>query len=202
MERILSLATKTETESQNSLEDRERALIAQCRQEKREAQHALYHKYKDWAFNLAYRMANNRQEAEDITQMIFVRLFTNIKKFRGDSAFSSWFYRLSVNVCLSHFRSEKKRRQHASSLSEPLNLDLAASTDHSDLRPFLEEAIQKLPEGYRLVFVLYQIQGYSHREIAAILDVTEGTSKSQLHKARKELRRLLEPLLLLNKSLQ
>lgn len=197
----MSLATKTESESPGSPKDREHELIALCCKGKREAQYELYRQYKDWAFNLAYRMVNNRQEAEDITQMIFVRLFRNIKKFRGDSAFSSWFYRLAVNVCLSHFRSEKKRRHH-SSLSELMNLNLATASDHSDLKPFLEEAIQKLPEGYRLVFVLYEIQGYSHREIAAILNVTEGTSKSQLHKARKELKRLLEPLLLLNKSLQ
>lgn len=197
----MSLAAKPETESQSSQNEREQHLIAQCQKGQRDAQYALYRKYKDWAFNLTYRMIHNRQEAEDLTQMIFVRLFNNIKKFRGDSAFSSWFYRLAVNVCLSHFRSEKKRRHHAS-LSEPLNLNLAPPSQQNHLRPFLEEAIQKLPEGYRLVFVLYEIQGYSHREIAAILDVTEGTSKSQLHKARKELKRLLEPLLLLNKSLQ
>jgi len=136
--------------------------------------------------------------------MAFMRVFKKIDSFRGDSAFSSWVYRLTVNVCINHFRKEKKKKElvvnelseHASNLGA-----LKANEPGSKMKPFLEKAIQALPAGYRMIFVLYDIEGYKHEEIAGMMNISEGTSKSQLHKARRELRQFLEPYLAMYQSL-
>ena len=193
------IKTKLATEKRNP--DKDWQLVQRCQAGERAAQFELYQLYKDWVFNIAYRMANHRQEAEDITQQVFIRLFRKIKTFRGDSAFSSWFYRLAMNICINHFRKEKKRKQRFSDdLSDLENTKLMAAKskiERPDLKPQLEKAMRTLPEGYRSVFILYDVEGYNHQEIGEMLDIAEGTSKSQLHKARKELRQHLEPYLLL-----
>ena len=179
-------------------------LVQRCRKGERKAQFELYQLYKDRVFNIAYRMANSHQDAEDITQMAFVRVFKKIDSFRGDSAFSSWVYRLTVNVCINHFRKEKKKKELVvHELSEQATNLKTLKTDEpgSKMKPFLEKAIRALPAGYRMIFVLYDIEGYKHEEIAEIMNISEGTSKSQLHKARTELRQFLEPYLAMYQSL-
>jgi len=173
-------------------------LVRRCRKGERKAQFELYQLYKDRVFNIAYRMANSQQDAEDITQMAFMRVFKKIDSFRGDSALSSWVYRLTVNVCINHFRKEKKKRALVvNELSEQgTNLKMLKTNEQAPkMKPFLEKAIRALPAGYRMIFVLYDIEGYKHEEIAEIMNISEGTSKSQLHKARRELRQFLEPYL-------
>lgn len=178
-------------------------LVLRCQNGERQAQYELYQRYKDWVFNIAYRMSNNRQDAEDITQKVFVRVFGKIESFRGDSAFSSWLYRLAANVCINHFRKEKRRKQSFSNQIEDyekMNSNpVKEETQKANIRPYLEKAIRALPEGYRMIFILYDMQGYSHKEIGAMLNISEGTSKSQLHKARKELKQSLEPYLMMHK---
>lgn len=178
-------------------------LVLRCQNGERQAQYELYQRYKDWVFNIAYRMSNNRQDAEDITQKVFVRVFGKIESFRGDSAFSSWLYRLAANVCINHFRKEKRRKQSFSNQIEDyerMNSNpVKEETQKVNIRPYLEKAIRALPEGYRMIFILYDMQGYSHKEIGAMLNISEGTSKSQLHKARKELKQSLEPYLMMHK---
>lgn len=180
-------------------------LVQRCQKGERKAQYELYQHYKDRVFNIAYRMANNQQEAEDIAQMAFMRVFKNIDSFRGESAFSSWLYRLTVNVCINHFRKEKKEKELVvNELSEFQKANLSAlktKNESAKMRPFLEKAIRALPAGYRMIFVLYDIEGYAHQEIAEIMNISEGTSKSQLHKARKELKQFLEPYLTMYQSL-
>lgn len=184
--------------------DKDSALLQGCRRGDRQAQRALYDRYKDWVFSIAYRMSNHQQQAEDITQEVFVRLFRKIDSFRGDSAFSSWLYRLAMNVCINHFKKEKKHRERiVNELSDnnKQNASFAKGERETfDMKPYLEKAISALPAGYRAVFVLYQIEGYGHKEIAEMLNISAGTSKSQLHKARLELRRLLTPYIAMHQS--
>ncbi|TDI93778.1 MAG: sigma-70 family RNA polymerase sigma factor [Caldithrix sp.] len=179
-------------------------LVQRCRKGERKAQYELYQLYKDRVFNIAYRMANSQQDAEDITQMAFVRVFKKIDSFRGDSAFSSWVYRLTVNICINHFRREKRKKElvvhELSELATNLKI-LKTNEQTSKMKPFLEKAIRALPAGYRMIFVLYDIEGYKHEEIAEMMNISEGTSKSQLHKARKELKQYLEPYLAMYQSL-
>ena len=179
-------------------------LVQRCRKGERKAQFELYQLYKDRIFNIAYRMANSKQDAEDITQMAFVRVFKKIDSFRGDSAFSSWVYRLTVNICINHFRKEKKKKElvvHELSEQATNLKTLKTNEQASKMKPFLEKAIRALPAGYRMIFVLYDIEGYKHEEIAGMMNISEGTSKSQLHKARRELRQFLEPYLAMYQSL-
>lgn len=191
--------TKKKTEAQDA------ELVSACRRGDRRAQYQLYSRHKDWVFNVAYRMANNQQDAEDITQKVFIRVFNKIDSFRGDSLFSSWLYRLTSNICINHFRSEKGRKERVSNeLSKGENQSGAvfkSGEETFSLRPHLEKAIGSLPEGYRMVFVLHHIEGYSHKEIGDMLNINEGTSKSQLHKARKELQKTLAPYLALDGGL-
>ncbi len=199
-----SKANKDKVSASQAL-DLDSDLIVACKQGDRQAQYELYKRYKDWVFNIAYRMANHREEAEDLTQKVFLQIYRNIDSFRGESAFSSWIYRMTVNLSINHFRKDKKRRQHISNeLSSSNNPRAGLLKRHEEkfnLRPHLEAAISRLPAGYRMVFILYDIQGYAHNEIATMLDISEGTSKSQLHKARKELRHLLEPFIRLHSTL-
>jgi RNA polymerase sigma-70 factor (ECF subfamily) len=208
----LSLATLSARDSEAdqtavnaSRPDQDWELITRCQKGERQAQYELYQRYKDWVFNIALRMANQRQEAEDITQTVFVRLFKKIDSFRGDSAFSSWLYRMTVNLCINHYRKEKKHKDRLSNELSDLEKMQTKGFDRKDerfdLRPYLEKAIRALPEKYRMVFVLHDVEGYNHKEIGKMMNISDGTSKSQLHKARKELRRTLEPYMTMFKNI-
>ncbi len=187
--------------------DKDWQLVVRCQKGERQAQYELYQRYKDWVFNIAFRMANHQQDAEDITQIVFVRLFRKIDSFRGDSAFSSWLYRMTVNLCINHYRKEKRHKERISNDLSDAEKTHGATLHNShrreerfNLRPHLEKAIRQLPEKYRMVFTLHDIEGYNHKEIGQMMNIADGTSKSQLHKARKELRRTLEPyMIMLNK---
>ena len=159
----------------------------------------LYSLHKRRIYSLCLRMVGNVAEAEDLTQEAFLQLHRKIATFRGDSAFSTWLHRLAVNVVLMHLR---KKGLSLISLDEAMDptpdegpgrsfgtpdLTLAGSID----RLALLRAIDDLPAGYRLIFVLHDIEGYEHNEIALLLDCSIGNSKSQLHKARLKLREAL-----------
>lgn len=183
--------------------DADRALIARCRDGDRAAQFQLYEKYKNLVYNIAFRMANDSQVAEDLVQEIFIKVFKNLARFRGDAAFSSWLYRITSNVCINHFRTANRWKKL---LSNGLHdADNRADGENpqrpSEMTPHLERAIRQLPEGYRMVFVLHDVQGFRHQEIGDMLDIAVGTSKSQLHKARKELRKSLTPVLEMHRAL-
>ena len=160
----------------------------------------LYALHKRRIYSLCLRMVGNVAEAEDLTQEAFLQLHRKIATFRGDSAFSTWLHRLAINVVLMHLRKKGLSVISLDEAMEPTpeegpgrsfgapDLSLTGSID----RLALERAISDLPAGYRLIFVLHDIEGYEHNEIAAMLDCSIGNSKSQLHKARMKLRDLLK----------
>lgn len=156
----------------------------------------LYALHKRRIYSLCLRMVNNVAEAEDLTQEAFLQLHRKIATFRGDSAFSTWLHRLAVNVVLMHLRKKGLQLTSLDEAMEPTHdegpgrsfgapdLSLTGSID----RLALERAVGDLPAGYRLIFVLHDIEGYEHNEIATMLECSIGNSKSQLHKARLKLR--------------
>ncbi len=146
-------------------------------------------------------MVSNPADAEDLAQEAFLQLFRKISTFRGESAFSTWLHRMTVNVVLMRLR---KKSLPTDSLEETIDPDAENSAPKRDVgapdlrlsgavdRVNLERSIEKLPPGYRTVFVLHDVQGYEHNEIADIMGCSVGNSKSQLHKARTRLRELLQ----------
>jgi RNA polymerase sigma-70 factor (ECF subfamily) len=165
-----------------------------------EAFEMLYGLHKRRVYSLCLRMTGNTAEAEDLTQEAFLQLYRKIATFRGESAFSTWLHRLAVNVVLMHLRKKGLPEISLDEALEPQQEDgpkkdigardnvLAGSID----RVNLERAIESLPPGYRIIFVLHDIEGYEHNEIAEMMGCSIGNSKSQLHKARMKLRDLLK----------
>ncbi|MFQ5663110.1 MAG: RNA polymerase sigma factor [Terriglobia bacterium] len=165
-----------------------------------EAFERLYQLHKSRVYSLCLRMLGNPAGAEDMAQEAFLQLFRKIHTFRGESAFSTWLHRLVVNVVLMHLRRKSlpqvslEESTESESPGEGLRRELGADDPAlvgSLDRVALEDAIQQLPEGYRLIFVLHDVEGYEHNEIAEMLSCSIGNSKSQLHKARLRLRELL-----------
>ncbi|MBN2536813.1 RNA polymerase sigma factor [candidate division WOR-3 bacterium] len=147
----------------------------------------LYRTHRARVFSTAYRFVRNRPDAEDITQDVFVKVFRKMQDFRGDAAVSTWIYRITVNTALDFLRKRKRRQ------TVPIEEVGEVAAGPSNLKHLIEGTIPKLPEGYRKVFVLHDIQGLKHAEIAEILGISEGASKSQLHRARARMRELLTP---------
>ena len=174
-------------------------LIARAQQGEEAAFEALFHGHKQHVYFLCLRMIKNRADAEQLTQDVFLQVFRKIHTFRGDSAFSTWLHRLSINTVLMRLRRKTvsetplEGTHHGEEFDEPrrefgaLDPSLMSSVDRMNL----ERAISKLSPGYRQVFELHDVQGYDHNEISAMLGMSIGNSKSQLHKARARLRRLL-----------
>jgi RNA polymerase sigma-70 factor, ECF subfamily len=164
-----------------------------------EAFQTLYDLHRRRVYSLCLRMTTNTAEAEDLTQEAFLQLFRKIATFRGESAFSTWRHRMAVNVVLMHLRkkglpvvpfeetneNEEEAPKKDFGAQDP---SLAGSID----RIRLQKAIDSLPTGYRTIFVLHDVEGYEHNEIAQIVGCSIGNSKSQLHKARMKLRELLK----------
>jgi len=139
--------------------------------------------------SLTRRMLGSH-EADEVTQDIFVRTWQKLGQFRGDSQFSTWLHRLAVNVVIERRRSFAIQRERMT--DDPAALDLVTvAPARADLTVDFEAAIEQLPPGAREIFVLHDVEGYKHREIAAMLDITSGTSKRQLHRARMLMRRFL-----------
>ena len=160
---------------------------------------ALYAWHKRRVFSLCLRMTGNHAQAEDFTQEAFLQLYRKIGSFRGESAFSTWLHRLSVNIVLMHFRKKGLPEISLEEALEPQqeearrkDIGRRDNVLHGSIdRITLERAIAELPPGYRIIFVLHDVEGYEHNEIAEMLCCSIGNSKSQLHKARMKLRTLL-----------
>ena len=151
----------------------------------------LYRTHVARIHSLTRRMLSS-QEADEVTQDIFVRTWQKLGQFRGESAFSTWLHRLAVNVVIERRRSFAIQRDRMS--DDPAALDLlTVGPARADLKVDFEQAIDQLPPGAREIFVLHDVEGYKHREIASLLDISPGTSKAQLHRARMMLRRQLRP---------
>jgi RNA polymerase sigma-70 factor (ECF subfamily) len=155
----------------------------------------LYQRHNRRVYSLCLRMTQNVSEAEDLAQEVFIQLFRKIGSFRGESAFTTWLHRLTVNQVLMHFRKRSVRDEKTTEEGETPE-QIVKGTENPNSMPVvdriaLDKAIAQLPPGYRTVFVLHDVEGHEHEEIARMLGCSVGTSKSQLHKARMKLRGLL-----------
>jgi RNA polymerase sigma-70 factor, ECF subfamily len=185
----------------DTVELTEAEAIRRAQQGDADAFERIYRLHNRRVYALCLRMVGNTAEAEDLAQEAFLQLFRKIATFRGESAFSTWLHRLSVNVVLMRLR---KKTLAETSLDETTDSDEESSGPRKDIggpdlrlsgsvdRVNLERAVEKLPPGYRSIFVLHDVQGYEHNEIATIMKCSIGNSKSQLHKARMRLRQLLQ----------
>ncbi len=155
----------------------------------------LFKLYNGKVYSVCLRMTGNTAEAEDLSQEVFVQVFRKLDTFRGESAFTTWLHRLTVNHVLMYFRKTRSRREQLTEDGEMPELTIKGQNVLASMplldRLALDEAIGQLSPGYRAVFLLHDVEGLQHTEIAHILGCSVGTSKSQLHKARLKMRRLL-----------
>ncbi len=172
----------------------EKNLLTECLKGNPDAQKALYEKYKVPLFRVCLRYAKDRPEAEDMLQDGFVKIFTDLHQYNGNGAFGGWLRRVVVNVALQHIRKYKKFENtvELDQLPEvPYTNEIATSNLNAQA---LTKMIQQLPTGYRTVFNLYVVEGYTHQEIAELIGVNINTSKSQLSKAKASLRALIRSM--------
>ena len=170
----------------------ETELIKRC--QKGDSFRELFDLFKDRVFSTSIRMLGNNQDAEDVSQEIFIKIFKNIKKFKGDSSLTTWIYKISINTCFDNLKKQKKHKKSESFDSE----DIMPLTSHSErssgsIKIIIESEIAKLPEKYKSVFILHEIEGFKHKEIAEIMNIPQGTSKSYLFEAKSTLRKKLLP---------
>jgi RNA polymerase sigma-70 factor, ECF subfamily len=179
----------------------ERSLVQRARSGDEEAFAALFQSHKKRVYSVCLLMTKDIAEAEDLTQEAFLQVFRTVGSFRGESAFSTWLYRVAVNTVLMKLR--RRKSPPIVSLDEPVSSEtpsLRRDVGKADLnlngavdRITLRRAMQELPEGCRQIFALHEVEGYQHHEIAEMLDCSIGNSKSQLHKAKMKMRDLLFP---------
>lgn len=155
----------------------------------------IYSRHHRRVYSLCLRMTQSAPEAEDLTQEVFIQLYRKIGSFRGDSAFTTWLHRLTVNQVLMHFRKRSVKLEQTTDEGDT-PIQVVTGTENPNTMPVvdkisLDAAIKQLPPGYKKVFILHDIEGLEHEEIARALGCSVGTSKSQLHKARMKLRMLL-----------
>jgi len=162
-------------------------LIQRARQGDPRAERAIYEAHVDRVFGLAYRLTGDQCLAEDLTQEAFLKAFDKLDTFRGDAALSTWLHSITARTVLSGLRKVSRLRQH-----EAVVEDLPEQPDRprpdAELRLLLDDAIDTLPEDLRTVFLMHDLEGFKHREIADGMDISPGTSKSRLHRARASLR--------------
>jgi RNA polymerase sigma-70 factor, ECF subfamily len=189
------IAVRDVKEEDNS----ERSLVQRAQRGDEQAFAALFQQHKRRVYSVCLQMTKDVADAEDLTQEAFMQVFRSVNSFRGDSAFSTWLYRIAVNTVLMKLR--RRKAPQIVSLDEPVSTDtpslkrdigrpderLSGTIDRIALR----RAMSELPEGCRRIFDLHEVKGYQHHEIAAMLDCSVGNSKSQLHKAKMKMRDLL-----------
>jgi RNA polymerase sigma-70 factor, ECF subfamily len=156
----------------------------------------IYQRHHRRVYSICLRMLQNAFEAEDLTQDVFIQLYRKIGSFRGDSAFTTWLHRMTVNQVLMHFRKRTVKFEKTTEEGET-PVQIVPGTESPFKMPIvdkiaLENAIDQLPAGYKNVFMLHDVEGFEHEEVAKILGCSVGTSKSQLHKARLKLQKLLK----------
>jgi RNA polymerase sigma-70 factor, ECF subfamily len=156
----------------------------------------IYRRHHRRVYSICLRMLQNASEAEDLTQDVFIQLYRKIGSFRGDSAFTTWLHRMTVNQVLMHFRKRTVKFEKTTEEGDTPEQIVAGTAHPEKMRIVdkiaLDNAIEQLPAGYKNVFVLHDVEGFEHEEVARILGCSVGTSKSQLHKARLKLQKLLK----------
>ncbi len=163
-------------------------LIEECRKGSNKAQFRLYEQYSKAMYNLAYRILNNREDAEDLLQEAFVECFRNISSFRFESTFGAWLKKIVINKCINHIKKKKIDLTLCDVL--PQNVTEEEEEAAYDTGKIFR-SIELLPDGYRIILTLYLLEGYDHAEISQILGISESTSKSQYSRAREKLRGIL-----------
>lgn len=166
-------------------------LIARARAHDGTAERLLYDRHVDRVYRLAYRMTGDAELARDCTQDTFVRAFEKLESFRGEAKFTTWLHAVATSVTLNSLRKVRRLRRHETDLAASETVATGARTAEPDLKDRLRRAIDALPEGYRTVFVMHELEGFTHEEIAGALRVEVGTSKAQLSRARARLREAL-----------
>lgn len=169
----------------------ERDLIALAASGDPGAQRALYEAHVDRVYRLAYRLAGDDDLARDFTQDAFIRAFQRLGDFRGESAFGTWLHAITVSVSLNGLRKVKRLRTRETGIEHAESLGSTARVADPDLRQRLSAAIDALPTGYRTVFLMHDVEGFTHEEIGQALGIQTGTSKAQLFRARGRLREAL-----------
>ena len=167
-------------------------LIARARAGDGAALRGLYDAHVDRVYRHCYRLAGHDDLARDCTQDTFVRAFERLESFRGEAAFSTWLYAIATSVALNALRKVRRRGERERDLDEASELGESRREAEPDLKVRLARAIDDLPEGYRAVFVMHDVEGYTHEEIGAALGVETGTSKARLSRARARLRETLK----------
>jgi RNA polymerase sigma factor (sigma-70 family) len=171
----------------NQLPDIEKQIVDGCLRNERWAQKALYEEYKTRMYTLAYRVTNNFEDANDVLQEGFVEVFKSLRTFRHDSKLSSWIHTIIARAAYRKIKHKVRfNNTHSEDENTIINWDFEIDVQ------YLEEAIASLPVGYRSIFTLYEIEGFKHKEIAELLEISISTSKSQLHKAKKVLQQKLQ----------
>jgi RNA polymerase sigma-70 factor (ECF subfamily) len=169
----------------------ERELISRVLAGDPSAERALYDAHVDRVFRLVYRMAGDMDRAQDYTQETFIRAFGRLESFRGEAALSTWLGSIAISVTLNGLRKVRRLNEREVGLDDVVPIGKTVPEAEPDLKARLTQAIDELPEGYRAVFVMHDVEGYTHEEIAASLGVHPGTSKAQLFRARARLRESL-----------
>lgn len=173
-------------------------LVRRCQREDSSAQEALYARFARRMFAVCLRYARHRPEAEDFLQEGFIRVFDKLHAFRMEGSLEGWIRRIMVHTCINHLR-KKSVREEVLGMEHVPERSVAPSAPGSMREAELLALVQELPHGYRMVFNLFAIEGYEHAEIAAMLGCNEGTSRSQLSKARQQLQRKIEEMNALEK---
>jgi RNA polymerase sigma-70 factor (ECF subfamily) len=169
----------------------EAQLVERCLNGDLTAFEDVYRQHSTRLYNLAFRMVGNAADADDLLQEIFLTAYRKLDTFRGASALGTWLYRLGMNVCLDRLRSKAVRQDQATDALDERIGHGAHETSLTINRLDLERAIRSLPDGSRAAFLLHDVEGFDHQEVGRILGIAEGTSKSQVHKARLRIREFL-----------
>lgn len=172
----------------------ERELVERAKEGDRAAMERLYQAHAGRVYSVVRRLAGDDATADDLSQEAWIRAFDKLHLFRGDSSFGTWIYRLATNTALNHLRSTSRHRELEEEAPRESLHGSQASVDEAVINQrVLQEALDRLPPGYRRVLVLHDVEGLTHEEIGEELGVATGTSKSQLHKARARMRELIAP---------
>ena len=172
----------------------ERELTARVKLGDEAAERALYEAHVDRVYWTAYRMSGRHDLAQDLTQDVFIRAFGRIGDYRGDAPFGAWLHAITTSVVLNGLRKVKRFDQREAVLEEAAMVTTSTREAEPDLKERLAQAIEALPEGCRVTFLMHDVEGFTHGEIGRTLGIPEGTARSDLHHARAALRRLLQNL--------
>lgn len=167
-------------------------ILDRCRNGEQKAYYEIYKLYSKAMFNICFRIVGSQEMAEDVLQEAFVNAFQNLKSFQGKSSFGAWLKRIVVNKAISYLR---KNQLEMVMMEDNMEVADAEGINEDELVLKIEsvrEAVQRLPNGFRVVFSLYLLEGYDHKEIAEILEISESTSKTQYSRAKKKLKDILK----------